>query len=103
MVFLGSKAAPWDVLSAWHLAEIRQEGVGNIYIYIFFFSSQQNAVTGTVLRYSSVDDDWCVSSNTPFQDGWEQEWNNWVLVDLSKCLPWLCAVCLLLLLFTCRT
>lgn len=40
MVFLGSKAATWDVLSAWHLAEIGQEGMGNnpfFKLFFFFF------------------------------------------------------------------
>lgn len=68
MVFLGSNAATWDVLSAWHLAEIGQEGMGNNPFFKLFFSSQQNAVKLRLLHHSLVDDDWCISNNTAFQD-----------------------------------
>lgn len=84
MVFLGSKAATGDMLSAWHLAEIRQEGMEKNFFFFYYFSLSKMLLNGTVLHYSLVGDDCCISNNTPFQDGWEQEWNNWVLVDVPR-------------------
>lgn len=57
MIFLASKAATWNVLFTWCLAEIRQEGMENkdcCGFLFYFFSSQQDITKPGLLFFFIV-------------------------------------------------